>query len=137
MHLPMNTTAGIDIRRIVRKAALGVAAAGVLTVGTTGPAAAHAELVSVGPPADRLLLSFSEPVELAFSRVTILDGAGAEVPQRQPLSLLEGDGKVVVVELAAPLPAGTYKLQWSIVSADGHKVEGTTDYEAGAAASGQ
>lgn len=33
------------------------------------------------------------------------------------------------VTLARPLPAGSYKVKWQVVSADTHKITGSIDFE--------
>jgi methionine-rich copper-binding protein CopC len=101
---------------------------GASTLGLAGPAVAHTDLVSVTAVTE-LELTFTEPVELAFSEVTIRDGNGTEVPQEGELTLKNGDNTTAVIQLVDPLPPGTYQIEWSIVSADGHKATGTFAYE--------
>jgi methionine-rich copper-binding protein CopC len=34
------------------------------------------------------------------------------------------DGKTLVATVAAPLPAGAYRVTWAIAAADGHRMTG-------------
>ncbi|NIA56172.1 copper homeostasis periplasmic binding protein CopC [Massilia sp. TW-1] len=96
----------------------------------TSPAFAHAKLQSSDPRAGSMLdkaptqvrLKFNEALEPAFSKIkltgprnTAIPVAGATVDKADP------------AVLAAPLPAlsaGAYRVQWSTMAHDGHKVKG-------------
>jgi methionine-rich copper-binding protein CopC len=101
-----------------------------------GPAFAHAELLSELPvaaddadaaaaiaPVTELRLSFSESLNVAFSKVEVIGAAGQVAAGS--VALDAADNKVLVVTLAAPLAAGGYTVNWTAVSDDGHKVTGT------------
>lgn len=101
-----------------------------------GPAFAHAKLLSEVPaaadaadaaataaPVSELRLSFSEALNVAFSKVEIVDAAGQATAGA--VALDAADNKVLVVTLAAPLTAGAYTVNWTAVSDDGHKMMGT------------
>jgi methionine-rich copper-binding protein CopC len=75
-----------------------------------------------------LRLSFSEGIELSFSKVTILDAGQKEIAHAE-LALDPADGKVVVVTLRERLPSGHHTISWSVVSSDGHKAAGSQDYD--------
>jgi methionine-rich copper-binding protein CopC len=87
-------------------------------VGSTLPAA---------PPA--VMLWFSQELEPAFSTVTVTDKAGNRVDR--------GDGAVDPkdpTELHAtlkPLPPGSYKVIWRVVSVDTHTTEGDFGFVVG------
>lgn len=87
-------------------------------VGSTVPAA---------PPLVRLW--FSQELEPAFSAVTVTDKAGNRVDR--------GDSSVDAkdpTELHAglkPLPPGTYKVAWRVVSVDTHTTEGDFSFTVG------
>jgi methionine-rich copper-binding protein CopC len=70
----------------------------------------------------QLQLWFSEPIELAVSRVR-LAGPSAELRQLAPLGRASADASAPVT---APLPdslaAGRYTVHWSTASKDGHVV---------------
>lgn len=94
------------------------------------PAFAHAHLTKADPAdgaivaaaPSSLTLTFSEGLSLAFSGITVTGPAGAVA--LQPATLASGDGKVLVVPLATPLPSGAYSVDWHALSTDGHKTTG-------------
>jgi copper transport protein len=79
-------------------------------------------VLPAGP--SQISLVFSEPIEARYTALDLLDGTGA--------TLLAGAGgpsptnpDVLVVDLAAPLPAGSYTVDWRASSAaDGHDTTG-------------
>jgi methionine-rich copper-binding protein CopC len=97
------------------------------------PAFAHAHLVSSSPadkaavaPPDALTLTFSEAVELAFTKITLT--APAEVAVPLGTETLEPRGNSVSVPITGSLPAGAYSVEWSALSADGHKTSGAFSF---------
>ena len=103
---------------------------------TFSPAAvhAHAALANASPSVGstisvaphEVVLTFTEKLEAAFSKVTVIDASGTEVSQ----------GKVQVSDNAMrislkPLNAGTYKVNWRAVSIDTHKLEGSFTFSVG------
>ncbi len=119
-----------------RLAALFVAAG--LLLGVRAVALAHAMLVSAEPVAGSHLASSPARVRLVFSEA--LEVSLAE------LSLTGDDGRTVrlvaagdphdVHALIAPvstLAPGSYRVNWRVVSADGHPVEGAYVFTVGAA----
>ena len=118
------------------RAALVAASLAAPAFGMATSAFAHSELVSSVPAAGEsvtgsvaeLRLFFSEPVEAAFNKVTVV---GAD---KQPLNADKpvvdpADGKVVVVGLDKPLAQGTFSVDWSVVSTDGHKSSGSYAFD--------
>lgn len=107
----------------------------LLTSVLAAPAAwAHAHLVSAAPAvgatvaaADTLRLTFSEGIEIKFSKVEVTQGGGAPIAFGA-VALDPKDDKVVVIALPGPLPAGTYTVHWQVVSVDTHRTEGTYDF---------
>ena len=89
---------------------------------------AHAMLVKAVPSQDAVLsaspanvsLWFNEPLEAAFSAITVSDSAARVVAQGQLRSLRDNG---LSLTFAAPLPAGTYTLHYRVLSVDGHIVE--------------
>ena len=111
-----------------RRFALGALSG--LALMQSGAAQAHARLRSAEPPdgasihtpPDQVALTFSEAVELAFSRIQVTDAAGARVDRddlrrdpEQPTRLITGLPK---------LPPGAYLVEWKVTSVDTHKSEG-------------
>ena len=74
-------------------------------------------------------LWFTQELEPAFSDVVVTNAAGqrvdagkAQVPDGHPMEL----------EVALkPLPPGTYKVSWHVVSVDTHRTEGTFTFQVG------
>jgi methionine-rich copper-binding protein CopC len=92
---------------------------------------AHAHLVSADPPVggsvaatDTLYLTFSEGIELAFSKVEIAKADGSDLGATK-IAADSKDAKIVVVTLPAKLAPGDYKVHWHVVSVDTHHTEGT------------
>ncbi|MBW4437719.1 MAG: copper chaperone PCu(A)C [Pleurocapsa minor GSE-CHR-MK-17-07R] len=100
---------------------------------------AHANLAESQPapntrleaaPAD-IRLRFTEPLEPAFSRITLRDSAGQTVDV--PAAALDPADPYVLVSGAIPaLDAGVYTVVWSVVSAaDGHYTRGSYGFSVG------
>ncbi len=95
------------------------------------PAWAHAHLVTADPPVggsvagtDTLHLTFSEGIEVAFSKVEVAMEDGTDLGSTK-IALDPADAKIVVVKLATKLGPGGYKVHWHVVSVDTHHTEGT------------
>lgn len=101
-----------------------------------GPALAHTELVSSSPsaqqvltdPPAQVLLVFNEPVQPALSRLTVTGPRGVQATVgaishgRHGKASLRGT-------LSAPLPAGSYRVDWRTVSSDdGHPSSGSYSF---------
>jgi copper resistance protein C len=74
----------------------------------------------VAAPAS-LSLTFTEPIEPAFSSVQVTDASGGRVDQG---SLKTRDGGRVANIGLKPLSPGVYKVEWHVTSVDTHKTEG-------------
>jgi copper resistance protein C len=94
------------------------------------PAGAHAFLDHSDPavgstvptPPGVMHLWFTQQLEPAFSSVTIMDRSGATVNDG-PAAIDAGNKSELDVKLK-PLPAGTYKVKWHVLSVDTHTTEG-------------
>lgn len=105
------------------------------------PALAHPKLVSATPapnaataPTARLQLVFSERLVAQFSGadvvMTEMPGMKMHGPMKMPVKAsLAGDGKTLVLTLAKPLPKGSYRVDWRVVSADTHRVQGNYSFK--------
>jgi copper resistance protein C len=69
----------------------------------------------------RVEMTFSTTFEKALSKATLLDEAGEEVPYAE---LIQGD-KSMSLRFEEPLPSGAYTVNWKLLGADGHAVEGS------------
>lgn len=101
----------------------------------TAPAAlAHAKLEASSPQANsvvspapaQLRLQFSEPLELPFSKIKLVDEQGAVFAPAK-IGADPANAKVLVATMPA-LHAGAYRVQWSTVTRDGHKVKGEFNF---------
>lgn len=117
-------------------------------VGTAGPAAAHATLVSTDPGEGARLPSapaevtpeFSEGVSLGAGYARVLGADG----ERVDAGAADTDGGTVTVPLRSDLPDGGYLVSYRVVSADSHPISGAFSFVvgegelvAGAVASGE
>lgn len=110
---------------MIRLLLLAVAA----ILAAAGPAAAHSLLLesdpkansSVQAPPPRLLLRFNNRIEKRLCRVRLLDERGAS----RTLEVAVDDR--TVDRLTAELPSlapGLYRVEWQVLSTDGHVVSG-------------
>ena len=110
--------------RVIPRAALGL----LFAIASAIAAHAHASLVKANPPVgstvdaapDQVVLTFTEKLEPAFSKVTVTDTNGAEVSQ----GTAQVNEAIMRVGLK-PLSSGTYRVNWRAVSKDTHKIEGS------------
>ncbi|MGY5766150.1 copper resistance CopC family protein [Brachybacterium sp. DNPG3] len=92
-------------------------------------ASAHDTLISSDPEDGATVETSPEQLTFTFSAdildvtpvVRISTEDGTEVLEATPAI----DGPEAVVVLDEPLAAGTYTIQWRVVSSDGHPIEGT------------
>ena len=117
-------------KKHISRKVIALAAAGLMIFSSL--AAAHAHLQSSAPAAkaqvttspDALTLNFSEDIEAAFSGVTLLDSA--QKPVETTKARVESDQKNrLIVGLPQPLKAGSYLVNWHVLSVDGHKTAGS------------
>jgi methionine-rich copper-binding protein CopC len=104
------------------------------TIALSGQAFAHAHL-KAAVPADKAVLkaapteldlTFSEELNLKFSSVAIAGPGGKPVKAGVPM-LMNGDA-TLMVPVTGPLGAGSYTVQWHVLSADGHKTKGKVSF---------
>lgn len=106
--------------------------------GGSGSAQAHAVLVFADPEPNSIVnnsptemwILFSEPVEPAFSRITVLSQSGQQVDNGD-LTVANEDDTALKVTLPE-LPEGTYLVSWQVLSTvDGHTTSGTFPFGIG------
>lgn len=104
----------------------------------SGVARAHAVLVFADPEPNSILknapgemwILFSEPVEPAFSRISVFSQSGQQVDNGD-LTVDNEDSTALKVTLP-PLPEGTYLVSWQVLSTvDGHTTSGTFPFGVG------
>jgi methionine-rich copper-binding protein CopC len=113
-----------------RRRVMSVAFACLFTAAGGAAAHAHAFLDHSEPavgstlvvPPTQVRIWFTEALEPAFSTITVTDAAGRSVGQGQAAV----DGKdPMLLQIGLPsLPAGTYRVQWRVISVDTHPTEG-------------
>ena len=74
-----------------------------------------------------LALSFTQNLEPALSTVEVFDEKGAKV-DKGDVTVDPNDGALLRVSLN-PLPHGTYKVVWHVVSVDTHPTEGDFTFQ--------
>ncbi len=107
-----------------------LAIAAITTAMASSQALAHAHLKS-SVPADKataaapteLDLTFTEGVNLKFSGIKVTGPDGQEVKLGDAM-LMDGD-KTLMVPVSGKLQPGAYSVEWHVLSADGHKVNGS------------
>ena len=126
------------VARSVQRMALVLA--GVLMVafavvlGAAGGASAHDELSSSTPEPGATLETVPEAIELAFTNVPATIGSEIQVLDETGEDWAEGDvsitDAVATQALREGAPAGTYTVNWRVVSSDSHPIEGTFEFTA-------
>ncbi len=116
----------------LQNSTLRILAGAVASVGllvAAGQAAAHAHLLSSSPVAGAavttpkaVVMHFSEKLEPKFSGADLFKADGS--PLGSSTLITPADTKTVTLSPSAPLAAGTYKVSWHVVSADGHRTKG-------------
>ncbi|MGE0053714.1 MAG: copper homeostasis periplasmic binding protein CopC [Hyphomicrobium sp.] len=102
----------------------------------SGAALAHAHLKASDPEKNakikaapsHISLTFSEPIELNFSAVTITAPDKAEIKTGALSHGKESDNHVVDAPVTIPDTAGTYSVNWRVLSKDGHKMKGSYQF---------
>jgi len=92
---------------------------------------AHAHLKTAQPaagatlhePPNEIRLTFTQGVELPFSKISVTAEGGAAVAT-QALETVDADHTVLVVKFKSPLTHGTYQVDWQVTSVDTHKSDG-------------
>jgi len=109
------------------------AAAGVLVVSLTSGAAAHSLLLesspaagaTLGAPPERVTLRFNNRIEKKLSTIRLIDERGAS----RPVTGLDADGPADrLTATLSPLPPGPWRLEWRVLSTDGHIVSGAFSF---------
>jgi methionine-rich copper-binding protein CopC len=115
---------------------LGLAVAACIAAWLATPAAfAHAYLDRAVPEAGSIVrgtpaevkLWFSHALEPAFSTVRVADKAGKQV-DRKDKQVDARETTLLKVSLP-PLPPGSYRVIWRVLSADGHVTRGEFAFE--------
>lgn len=107
------------------------AASLVAVLGFSGEALAHAHLTA-STPADKstvtvspaaLELHFSEELNIRFSGAKLSGPGNVEIKAGE--AKLADEGKTLTLPIATKLDAGSYTVEWHVLSTDGHKTNGS------------
>ncbi|MGH2827461.1 MAG: copper resistance CopC/CopD family protein, partial [Actinomycetota bacterium] len=117
------------VRRRTGAVLVCAAFVGALLLGMSAPAQAHAIVQStepgidevVGSAPERVVMTFSEAVEIALGAIRVYDTNGTRVDEGAA-EHVSGDPTTVAVEVADDLPNGTYTVTWRVISADSHPI---------------
>lgn len=121
-------------------AAVALALAAIIGVGSALPASAH-DVLTGSNPADgstvstapaAITLTFDQPVQNYQPVLTVTGPNGNRFSSGAPTVA----GDVVSIAMTGDGPAGNYSAAWRVVSADGHPVSGQINYTLTAAAAG-
>jgi methionine-rich copper-binding protein CopC len=109
------------------------AAAGVLVVALAGGAAAHSLLLESVPaagatltaPPEQITLRFNNRIEKKLSTIRLVDERGAP----RAVTVLGTDGSADrLTATLSPLPPGAWRIEWRVLSTDGHIVSGAFSF---------
>lgn len=81
---------------------------------------------TVSAPPTELRIWFTEKIEPAFSHVAVVDARGAQVDKGD--AHVDAKDPVLLLVSLNPLPPGTYKVEWHVVSADTHPTQGVFSF---------
>lgn len=104
----------------------------------TTPAFAHATLLQSTPAEGAVLqqnpgtvkLLFSEPLSPELIELQLYNRE-AKLIELPPPKLTKGNASEAYAELPAGLPDGSYRVRWSVVSEDGHLIDGELSFALG------
>jgi methionine-rich copper-binding protein CopC len=113
---------------------LAIFALAAVALAPAAPAFAHAHVVKSTPAANAVVaapkavsVTFSEKLVPAFSRLEIaMTGMKMDVPVKTSVS---ADGKTLTGIPKGAFMAGSYVINWTAASADGHKMKGSIPFK--------
>ncbi|HEY2022939.1 copper homeostasis periplasmic binding protein CopC [Paraburkholderia sp.] len=110
-------------------AALRALMSGAVALMVSSSALAHAHLISSTPAANadavaptEVTIHFTEPLEPAFSKITVLDASGKSA--LAAASTVDSHDARLMRAALAQLDAGRYAVHWVAVATDGHRTQG-------------
>ena len=111
--------------------ALGIATS-VAVVTAASPAAAHDQIMSSNPADKAKLDTAPKQLTLTFSEAPMKDSAKIIASSRDGQPVLLDEPTIKGKEVTVPWPtqnAGTYGVNWRVVSSDGHPINGTFAFQ--------
>lgn len=99
---------------------------------------AHAYIIKTSPFDNEILtkspreivIQFDESIQSPFDSIKVFDAAGHQVDQQNG-KVDPNRPSILKTGLKPNLPKGTYRVQWRVISADGHPVEGVISFQIG------
>ncbi|WP_212625159.1 copper homeostasis periplasmic binding protein CopC [Pseudomonas sp. PP3] len=123
---------------IIKNTAVTVLLSAGLLMGTL--VQAHPKLLS-SSPADGAMGAAPDTIELHFSENLVTQFSGAKLVMTEMAGMAHSpmpmkarvsggsDPKTMLIKPLAPLPAGTYKVEWRAVSSDTHPITGNVSFK--------
>lgn len=104
-----------------------------LVLAAAEPANAHSLLMESAPAAGatlttvprELMLRFNNRIEKSLSRVRVLDASGTA----RPLAVSVDGAADRLIAPVPPLTPGRWRVEWQVLSVDGHVVTGRFDFQ--------
>ena len=136
---------GTTRRSLVWKGATLLVVFAALVLSRPESASAHANLADADPAPNSVLdtapskitIWFTEPLELSFSAIEVLDSEGSRV-DNDDSAVDPANPTVLYVTMQDDLPNGTYTVAWrNLSTVDGHTIRGTFFYSVGEPLSAQ
>ncbi len=122
-----------------RKTVFAVALAASAVVTTA--AQAHPKLATATPAANAVVTAPTK-IQLVFTEALVAQFSGVDLTMTEMPGMKMGpmkingvkatvapDGKTLVANFAKPLATGTYKVDYHVVSADTHRIQGTYTFK--------
>ncbi|WML56146.1 copper resistance CopC/CopD family protein [Neobacillus sp. PS2-9] len=79
---------------------------------------------------ENVTIEFDEPIQPSFHSIEVFDSKGNRVDQKNG-HIDTKNSSVIECDLNDHLPNGTYRIQWRVVSSDGHPVQGVIPFQIG------
>ncbi|MBV1692640.1 copper homeostasis periplasmic binding protein CopC [Novosphingobium sp. G106] len=126
-------------KSMFRKTVFAVAMAASVLAATA--VQAHPKLDSTTPAANAVVAAPTR-IQLVFSEALVAQFSGIDLTMTEMPGMKMGpmkmngvkatvgaDGKTLVASLAKPLPVGTYRVDYHVVSADTHRIQGSYTFK--------
>ncbi|MEO2074040.1 MAG: copper resistance CopC/CopD family protein [Bacillus sp. (in: firmicutes)] len=78
----------------------------------------------------KVTIEFDEPIQPSYHSVEVFDSKGNRVDQKNE-QIDPKNSSIIECDLNNNLPDGTYRIQWRVVSSDGHPVQGVIPFQIG------
>ncbi|WP_462410606.1 copper resistance CopC/CopD family protein [Neobacillus sp. Marseille-QA0830] len=99
---------------------------------------AHAYIIKSNPSDNEILseapkkvsIEFDETIQPSYNSIEVFESSGKRVDQNNG-RVSADHPSILECDLAENLPNGTYRIQWRVVSSDGHPVEGVIPFQIG------